>query len=90
MLTDEQTLLALLTLVCDHLLGDTVALPVTVTRHAEAIAGAHDVRVRRTKLSTPALMDAASEPGRGLRGEHRRRLHPPRASCPPSTPPPPS
>jgi mannose-1-phosphate guanylyltransferase/phosphomannomutase len=65
-LTDEETLLALLTLVCGHLLGDTVALPVNVTRHAEAIAAQHDVRVRRTKLSTPALMDAASEPGVGF------------------------
>ena len=53
-------------LVSGHLLGDTVALPVTVTRHAEAIARAHGVRVRRTKLSTPALMDAASEPGVGF------------------------
>ena len=65
-LSDAQALLALLTLVSGHLLGDTVALPVTVTRHAEAIAAAHGVRVRRTKLSTPALMDAASEPGVGF------------------------
>ena len=67
-LGDEQALLAVLTLVSGHLLGDTVALPVTVTRHAEEIAGAHGVRVRRTKLSTPALMDAASEPGVGFAG----------------------
>ena len=65
-LSDAQALLALLTLVSGHLLGDTVALPVTVTRHAEAISAAHGVRVRRTKLSTPALMDAASEPGVGF------------------------
>lgn len=65
-LTPDQSLLALLQLVCDHLLGDTVALPVTVTRHAEDIAAAHDVRVRRTKLATSALMDAASEPGVGF------------------------
>ena len=65
-LTDEQALLALLSLVSGHLLGDTVALPVTVTSHAEVIAGAHGVHVRRTKLSTPALMDAASEPGVGF------------------------
>jgi mannose-1-phosphate guanylyltransferase/phosphomannomutase len=65
-LTDEQALLALLTLVSGHLLGDTVALPVNVTSHAETIAGANAVRVRRTKLSTPALMDAASEPGVGF------------------------
>jgi len=65
-LTDEQALLSLLSLVSGHLLGDMVALPVTITRHAEGIAGEHGVRVRRTKLSTPALMDAASEPGCGF------------------------
>ncbi len=67
-LSGEQALLALLTLVCGHLLGDTVAVPVTVTSHAEAIASEHDVRVRRTKLATSALMDAASEPGVGFSG----------------------
>ncbi|MGK2949164.1 MAG: sugar phosphate nucleotidyltransferase [Acidimicrobiales bacterium] len=65
-LTDGESLLALLTLVSGHLVGDTVALPVTVTREAEAITEPHGVRVRRTKLSTPALMDAASEPGVGF------------------------
>ena len=65
-LSDDQALLALLTLVSGHLVGDTVALPVTVTRHAEAIAAVHGVQVRRTKLSTPALMLAASEPGVGF------------------------
>jgi mannose-1-phosphate guanylyltransferase/phosphomannomutase len=67
-LTNEQALLALLTLVSGHLIGDTVALPVTVTSHAETIASAHGVRVRRTKLATSALMDAASEPGVGFSG----------------------
>jgi mannose-1-phosphate guanylyltransferase/phosphomannomutase len=67
-LSDEESLLALLTLVSGHLLGDTVAVPVTVTGHAEAIAAQHDVRVRRTKLATSALMDAASEPGVGFSG----------------------
>jgi mannose-1-phosphate guanylyltransferase/phosphomannomutase len=65
-LTDEQALLAVLSLVSGHLLGDTVALPVTVTRHAEAITAAHGVRVRRTKLATSSLMDAADEPGVGF------------------------
>jgi mannose-1-phosphate guanylyltransferase/phosphomannomutase len=65
-LTDEQSLLALLRLVCSRLLGDTVALPVTVTQHAEAIAGEYGVKVLRTKLSNGALMDAASEPGVGF------------------------
>ncbi len=67
-LSGEESLLALLTLVCGHLLGDTVAVPVTVTSHAEAIASEHHVRVRRTKLATSALMDAASEPGVGFSG----------------------
>ncbi|MGE3621519.1 MAG: sugar phosphate nucleotidyltransferase [Acidimicrobiia bacterium] len=65
-LADGEALLALLTLVSDHLVGDTVALPVTVTRHAEAIAGRYGVRVQRTKLASSALMDAASEPGVGF------------------------
>jgi mannose-1-phosphate guanylyltransferase / phosphomannomutase len=65
-LSDEQALLAILALVSGHLVGDTVALPVTVTAHAEAIAGAQGVHVRRTKTSTPALMDAAVAPGVGF------------------------
>jgi mannose-1-phosphate guanylyltransferase/phosphomannomutase len=65
-LGDDRALLALLRLVGSHLLGDTVALPVTVTAHAEALAAEHGVRVRRTKLATSALMDAASEPGVGF------------------------
>ncbi|MDP1821302.1 MAG: sugar phosphate nucleotidyltransferase [Acidimicrobiales bacterium] len=65
-LSDGESLLALLTLVSDHLLGDTVALPVNVTRYAEVIAEPFGVRVRRTKLSSSALMDAASEPGVGF------------------------
>ncbi|MGH9085353.1 MAG: mannose-1-phosphate guanyltransferase, partial [Acidimicrobiales bacterium] len=67
-LTPEQSLLAILTLVSGHLVGDTVAVPVTVTSHAETIASQHGVRVRRTKLATSALMDAASEPGVGFSG----------------------
>jgi mannose-1-phosphate guanylyltransferase/phosphomannomutase len=65
-LAHDTALLALLSLVGDHLLGDTVALPVTVTNHADAIAERYGVRVRRTKLSTAALMDAAAEPGVGF------------------------
>ncbi len=65
-LSDGESLLALLTLVADHLLGDTVALPVTVTSHAETIVAGAGVQVRRTKLASAALMDAASEPGVGF------------------------
>jgi mannose-1-phosphate guanylyltransferase/phosphomannomutase len=65
-LTDAQAMLALVSLVSDHILGDRVALPVAVTRHAEAIAGARGVGIRYTKMSTPALMDASTEPGVGF------------------------
>jgi len=65
-LSHTQALLAFLRLVSGHLLGDRVALPVACTRHAESIVAEHGVAVRWTKLSTPALMDAASETGVGF------------------------
>ncbi len=65
-LSHTEALLALLVLVRDHLVGDRVALPVSVTRHAEAIVGASGVKLQLTKQSTPALMDAASESGVGF------------------------
>lgn len=65
-LTDTEAMLAVLELVADHLLGDTVALPVNATMHAEAIAKAHGISVRPTKLSSTALAEAATEPGVGL------------------------
>ena len=65
-LSHTEGLLALLTLVADHLVGDRVALPVATTRHAEAIVAAKGIGVRWTKMSTPALMDAATEEGVGF------------------------
>jgi mannose-1-phosphate guanylyltransferase/phosphomannomutase len=65
-LSHTEAALTLLDLVSDHLLGDRVALPVAVTRHAESIAARHGVKLLYTKLSTPALMDAASEEGVGF------------------------
>ena len=65
-LTDTESTLAMLELVGDHLLGDTVALPVNVTTHAERLAQAHGIRVRPTKLTAQALADAATEPGVGM------------------------
>ena len=65
-LSNVQALLVLLELVADHLLGDQVALPVAVTRHAETILGSRGVRVRYTEMSTPALMDASTEEGVGF------------------------
>jgi mannose-1-phosphate guanylyltransferase/phosphomannomutase len=65
-LTDTESTLAMLELVGDHLLGDTVALPVNVTTHAERLAQAHGIHVRPTKLTAQALADAATEPGVGM------------------------
>jgi mannose-1-phosphate guanylyltransferase/phosphomannomutase len=65
-LSHTEALLALVELVSGHMAGDRVALPVNVTRHAEEIAARHGVKVETTKLSTPALMDAASEDGVGF------------------------
>jgi mannose-1-phosphate guanylyltransferase/phosphomannomutase len=65
-LTHTQALLALLSLVVDRLVGDHVALPVATTSHAATIVEAAGVGVLWTKLSTPALMDAASEEGVGF------------------------
>ena len=65
-LTDSESLLALVTLVTDHLLGDSIALPVNITSRATEIAQAKGIRVLATKLSAPALMDAANEPGVGF------------------------
>ncbi len=61
-----EALLALLELVADHLLGDRVALPVATTRHADAVAARHGIKVQHTKLATSSLMDAASEDGVGF------------------------
>lgn len=65
-LSHIEAVLALVELVSDHLLGDRIALPVATTMHADALAARHGVKVQHTKLSTPALMDAASEPGVGF------------------------
>ena len=67
MLTDTESLLAIVELVTDHLLGDTHRPP--RQHHVES-----DARSRKrtasgcvsTKLSAPALMDAANEPGVGF------------------------
>jgi mannose-1-phosphate guanylyltransferase/phosphomannomutase len=65
-LNHTEAVLAMVDLVSDHLLGDRIALPVAVTRHAAALAAKHGVKLQHTKLSTPALMDAASEAGVGF------------------------
>ncbi|CAN5514168.1 mannose-1-phosphate guanyltransferase [soil metagenome] len=65
-LDDTQSLLALVSLVSGHLVGDRIALPVSVTSAARALATEHGVTVLPTKTSTPALMDAATTPGVGF------------------------
>ena len=50
----------------DHLLGDSIALPVNITSRATDIAHSKGIKVLTTKLSAPALMDAANEPGVGF------------------------
>src|SRR3954463_3690591 len=62
-LSHIEAVLALLELVGDHLLGDRVALPVAITRHAEGLVAKHGVRVQYTKMSPSALRDAAWERG---------------------------
>jgi mannose-1-phosphate guanylyltransferase/phosphomannomutase len=70
-LTDTEALLAFVDLVCGHLLGDRIAVPVDVTDHVRLIAEAQNVSVVTTKMSTPALMAAAVEPGVGFSADGR-------------------
>jgi mannose-1-phosphate guanylyltransferase/phosphomannomutase len=65
-LSHDEALLALVVLVGDHILGDRIAVPVSVTREVERLASARGVKVQYTKLSSAALMDAASEEGVGF------------------------
>jgi mannose-1-phosphate guanylyltransferase / phosphomannomutase len=65
-LSDTESLLAFVDLVCDHLLGDRVAVPANATTHVARLANAKGKQVRVTKLSIPALTDAALEPGVGF------------------------
>jgi mannose-1-phosphate guanylyltransferase/phosphomannomutase len=59
-LTDGEALLAFVYLVTSHLAEGAVALPLSATAHADDIARANGVEVRRTKLSNAALMHAAT------------------------------
>jgi len=65
-LTDVEALLGFVDLVSDHLVGDTIALPVNVTERARTIAQRHGAHVVATKVSTAALMAAATSPGVGF------------------------
>ena len=59
-LSDDEALLAFVYLVTGQLDDGAVALPLSVTGHADALAAAHGIEVRRTKLSNAALMQAAT------------------------------
>jgi mannose-1-phosphate guanylyltransferase/phosphomannomutase len=65
-LSDDESLLAFLTLLEGKLAGDRVALPVSTTSLAADIVRGYGADVQVTKLSNPALMDAATEPGVGF------------------------
>ncbi len=65
-LDDTTALLAMVSLVAGHMVGDRIALPVTVSRAAEDLVAAHGVSILYTKTSTAALMDAATSPGVGF------------------------
>jgi mannose-1-phosphate guanylyltransferase / phosphomannomutase len=65
-LGDSAGLLAFVELVAEHLLGDTIALPVNVSERAKDIALSHGAKVRSTKMSAAALMAAANDPGVGF------------------------
>jgi mannose-1-phosphate guanylyltransferase/phosphomannomutase len=65
-LTDPQLMFVFLDLVCDRLLGDSIALPVTAPRAAAEIVRSRGYEVRWTKTSAAALMEEAAEPGVGF------------------------
>jgi mannose-1-phosphate guanylyltransferase/phosphomannomutase len=65
-LSDEELLFCFLDLVCDRLVGDAVALPVTAPRAAAEIVHSRGYQVRWTKTSAAALMEEAAEPGVGF------------------------
>ena len=65
-LSDTEALLVILTLLPGKIAGDRVALPVSAPLAALDLMQAHGTKVVVTKLSNPALMDAATEPGVGF------------------------
>lgn len=65
-LSDTEALFAFIRLVAGHLVGNEIAVPVSVSRHVESLAGASGAAVRWTKTATAALMDAARQPEVGF------------------------
>src|SRR5690606_41088001 len=66
-LSDDEALLAFVTLVARHLDGGSIALPLSATAHAERLAEEHGVGILRTKMSNAALMEAASRDRKSTR-----------------------
>jgi mannose-1-phosphate guanylyltransferase/phosphomannomutase len=62
-LSDDETLFALLTLVAQASEGAVVALPVAVSRQAQRVAAEAGASIRWTKLSIPHLMEVCASPG---------------------------
>jgi mannose-1-phosphate guanylyltransferase/phosphomannomutase len=67
-LDNNETLLALIQLLPAKILGDRIALPVSTTKVARDLAAIEGTTIVWTKLSNPALMDAATEAGVGFAG----------------------
>jgi mannose-1-phosphate guanylyltransferase / phosphomannomutase len=65
-LSDDEALLAYVSLVAAQLGGRSIALPLSATGHADRLAAERGVEIVRTKLSNAALMEAASRPGVGF------------------------
>jgi mannose-1-phosphate guanylyltransferase/phosphomannomutase len=61
-LSDDEALLAFVSLVAGHAPGRSIALPLAATSHADHLADERDVGILRTKLSNAALMQAAARP----------------------------
>jgi mannose-1-phosphate guanylyltransferase/phosphomannomutase len=62
-LSNDRALLVLVQLVCETKPGAHLALPVSVSRHAEAIAAAYGAKITWTKLSAAHLMEVAGAGG---------------------------
>lgn len=65
-LSHDEALFCFLDLVCDRLVGDSIALPVTVSRSAADLVRSRGYQVRWTKTSAAALMAETAEPGVGF------------------------
>ena len=62
-LSDDEAVLAFVALVSADLDDGSIALPLSVTSHADGLAARNGIDIVRTKLSNAALMQASSEPG---------------------------